>query len=131
MGLGTALSGPAMKWAVKLPDGIPRLQERLKFLGQPIDTVRHFLEHAESYAHGATPATAVVAPAQGGSLSSALFFETANFASQFFTTILLLFFLLVSGDTLLRRLVEVLPGFSNKRRAVEISFQIEKTSRSI
>ena len=34
-------------------------------------------------------------------------------------------FLLVSGDTFLRRLVEVLPHFRNKRQAVDISQQIE------
>jgi predicted PurR-regulated permease PerM len=123
-GLGTALSGPAREWAAKLPEGIPRLQERLKFLSQPIDAVRHFLEHAESYAQGDTPTT-VAAPAQAAGLSAALFSGTANVASGFFTTMLLLFFLLVSSDTFLRRLVEVLPGFRNKRRAVEISLQIE------
>jgi predicted PurR-regulated permease PerM len=36
-----------------------------------------------------------------------------------------LFFLLVSGDTFLRRLVEILPRFRDKRQAVDISQQIE------
>ena len=54
-----------------------------------------------------------------------LFTGTRNFASGFFTTILFLFFLLVSGDTFLRRLVEILPSFSNKRQAVDISQQVE------
>jgi predicted PurR-regulated permease PerM len=40
-------------------------------------------------------------------------------------TVLVLFFLLISGDTFLRRLVEVLPRFKNKRQAVDISNQIE------
>ena len=54
-----------------------------------------------------------------------LFTGTRNFASGFFTTILFLLFLLVSGDTFLRRLVEILPSFSNKRQAVDISQQVE------
>ena len=54
-----------------------------------------------------------------------LFTGTRNFASGFFTTILFLLFLLVSGDTFLRRLVEIMPSFSNKRQAVDISQQIE------
>jgi predicted PurR-regulated permease PerM len=54
-----------------------------------------------------------------------LFTGTRNFANGFFTTILFLFFLLVSGDTFLRRLVEILPSFSNKRQAVDISQQVE------
>jgi predicted PurR-regulated permease PerM len=54
-----------------------------------------------------------------------LFTGTRNFASGLFTTVLFLMFLLVSGDTFLRRLVEILPSFSNKRQAVDISQQIE------
>ena len=38
---------------------------------------------------------------------------------------LFLYFLLVSGDIFLRRLVEILPRFSSKRQAVDISQQIE------
>jgi predicted PurR-regulated permease PerM len=36
--IGAAVSGPATEWATKLPDGSPRLQERLKFLSQPVAT---------------------------------------------------------------------------------------------
>ena len=35
VGLGTAIAGPASTWAAKLPEGIPRLQERLSFLQAP------------------------------------------------------------------------------------------------
>jgi predicted PurR-regulated permease PerM len=54
-----------------------------------------------------------------------LFTGTRNFASGFFTTVLFLFFLLVSGDIFLHRLVEILPHFSSKRQVVDISRQIE------
>ena len=43
-----------------------------------------------------------------------------------FTTLVVLFYLLVSGEIFLRRLVEVLPGFGKKRQAVEISLSIEQ-----
>jgi predicted PurR-regulated permease PerM len=39
--------------------------------------------------------------------------------------VLFLFFLLVSGEIFLLRLVEILPRFSNKRQVVEISQQVE------
>src|SRR6185437_4331526 len=54
-----------------------------------------------------------------------LFAGTASFASGLFMTIIVLFFLLISGDVFLRRLVEVLPRFRDKRAAVMISQQIE------
>ena len=62
---------------------------------------------------------------RGASFLLNLFTGTRNFASGLFTTVLFLFFLLVSGDIFLRRLVEILPRFSSKRQAVDISQQIE------
>jgi predicted PurR-regulated permease PerM len=47
------------------------------------------------------------------------------FAGGLFETALVLFFMLISGDVCLRRLVEILPRFSHKRQTVEISQQIE------
>src|SRR6476660_4621126 len=49
VGLGTAISGPAGTWAAKLPEGSPRLQERLSFMRGPIDTVHRFLHQVENF----------------------------------------------------------------------------------
>jgi len=124
VGLGTAISGPARTWAAKLPEGIPRLQERLSFMREPIDTLQRFLQQVEHF--GATePSPNAASSAPGSTLLTTLFTGTRNFASGFFTTVLFLFFLLVSGDIFLLRLVEILPRFSSKRQVVEISQQIE------
>jgi len=125
VGLGTALAGPAADWAAKLPEGVPRLQERLAFLSGPIEAVRHFLAQIEAYTRGGgSAASATVSVQPTGGLSQALFAGTAGVAGDLFTTLLLLFFLLVSGDLLLRRLIEVLPTYRNKRQVVEISQRI-------
>ncbi len=124
VGLGTAISGPAGTWAAKLPEGIPRLQERLSFMREPIDTLQRFLQQVENFG-GTGPSPNAAASARGPTLLTRLFTETRNFASGFFTTVLFLFFLLVSGDVFLHRLVEILPRFSGKRQVVEISQQIE------
>ena len=124
VGLGTAISGPARTWAAKLPEGIPRLQERLSFMREPIDTLQRFLQQVKDFGTtGPSPNAAASAP--GSTLLTTLFTGTRNFASGFFTTVLFLFFLLVSGDIFLLRLVEILPRFSSKRQVVEISQQIE------
>src|SRR6266436_3097328 len=123
VGLGTAISGPAGTWAAKLPEGIPRLQERLSFMREPINTLQRFLQQVENF--GGTGSPNAAASAWGPTLLTKLFTGTRNFASGFFTTVLFLFFLLVSADIFLHRLVEILPRFSNKRQVVEISQQIE------
>jgi predicted PurR-regulated permease PerM len=123
VGLGAAIAGPASTWAAKLPEGIPRLQERFSFLQAPINTLQRFLQQVESY--GQPPGAPAAVSVGGSTLLTKLFTGTRNFASGLFTTILFLLFLLVSGDTFLRRLVEVLPSFSDKRQAVDIFQQVE------
>ena len=124
VGLGTAISGPARTWAAKLPEGIPRLEERLSFMRAPINTLQGFLQQVEDF--GATgPSPNAAAPALGLALLTKLFTGARNFASGFFMTVLFLFSLLVSGDIFLHRLVEILPRFRSKRQVVEISQQIE------
>ena len=122
VGLGTAVSGPARTWAGKLPEGVPRLQERLSFMAEPINSLQKFLQQVEDFG-GTSPS--VTTSVRGPTLLTKLFTETRNFASGFFTTVLFLFFLLVSGDIFLHRLVEILPRFSSKRQVVEISQQVE------
>ena len=124
VGLGTAISGPARTWAAKLPEGIPRLEERLSFLQVPINTLQLFLQQVEDIG-GTGPSPNGAVSERGATLLMKLFTGTQNFASGFFTTLLFLFFLLVSGDIFLHRLVEILPRFSSKRQVVEISQQIE------
>ena len=123
-GLGAALSGPAASWAQKLPSGIPKLQERLSFVSRPLTAVEKFADQAQGLTQGDQPKALAVA-VQGSGLSDRLLTGTRSLASGFLETVLVLFFLLVSGDTFLRRLVEVLPRFKNKRQAVEIFQQIE------
>ena len=125
VGLGTAVSGPARNWAGKLPEGIPRLQEKLSFVREPVNTLQRFLQQVEDFG-GTEPVTNATASAGGQTFLAKLFTGTRNFASGFFTTVLFLFFLLVSGDIFLQRFVEVLPRFSSKRQVVEIDQQIER-----
>jgi hypothetical protein len=54
VGLGAAISGPASHWATKIPEGIPRLEERLSFLRAAISAVHQFLQQTENI--GATGA---------------------------------------------------------------------------
>src|SRR5580698_5042438 len=121
----TGMSGPASSWAAKLPEGVPRLQEHLNFLRAPIEAVRQFWQQAQGYVSGDSQPAASTSPAFGAGLLLTIFSNTSAFAAGFLETVLVLFFLLLSGDTFLRRLVEVLPNFSDKRQAVEISQHIE------
>ena len=121
----SGIAGPATSWAGKLPDAIPQVQQQLEFLARPISTFQWMLGQLESVAGGGDGTTQ--APASHSfNLMGALFSGTATVAGGLFTTLVVLFYLLVSGETFMRRFVEILPTFAEKRQAVELTLDIER-----
>ena len=59
-------------------------------------------------------------------MATAVLGGTGTVAAHLLETLLVLFYLLVFGETFLRRLVEVLPRFADKREAVEITLRVER-----
>jgi predicted PurR-regulated permease PerM len=123
--LVTIISGPTADWVAKVSDGLPQVKERLSFLKEPIQSAKEIIVSAETIAQPAGPKVMPVA-IEGTRLFDRMFMTTRELATSLGMTVLMLFFLLLSGDTFLRRLVEILPSFSEKRQAVDISQQIEQ-----
>jgi predicted PurR-regulated permease PerM len=127
--LGFTLAGPAADWVAKAPDSLRLIEARLFVFKQPIADLQSVSKQVEKIAEGpATDSTSVTVTGPG--VSSFLFSGTRFMLVGLGTTVVLLFFLLVSGDLFLRRLVEILPTFSNKKQAVEISREIESNISS-
>ena len=136
LGVASALIVPASSWVAKAPQSLDELQHRLGFLGRPVRFVRHALDQMQQAMQGA-PAQGQPPPAEQpqsgfGSLSSfggvgvSVLRGTRALLGEGFTLAIMLFFLLAAGDSLLRRLIEILPTFAEKRRAVEIAGEIER-----
>jgi len=123
--LGTALSGPAGVWGQKLPDALPKLQERLHFLIDPVSTIQKTVSKAETVAGGENEKTLNVA-VRGDGLSDKLFSSTRILIGGILETLLVLFFLLISGETFQQRFIEILPKVQDKKKALQISHQIER-----
>ena len=122
--LGLSLSGPAAAWIAKAPDTLPHLEKRLSIFKKPVEDMQKATKQVEKMGEDPSPGVRSVT-VKGPSLSSFLFSGTRALLAGLLTTIVLLFFLLVSGDLFLRRLVEILPTLSNKKQAVDISHEIE------
>lgn len=122
-GLGGLLSGPAHAWAARLPEGLPRLQERVKIISAPLQSLQEMTAHAKGVLGQSAGGGA--GESAGKDIQGAILTGAQTFASEFLTTFLVLFFLLNSGDTFLRRLVEVMPRFRDKRQVIEIASQVE------
>jgi predicted PurR-regulated permease PerM len=122
------ISGPATGLIKKAPDVLPTLKEKLVLLRQPID----YLEGAFSELSDATTSASpnknlpTVALKDPPAVASQLAWITVTMLARLFKTMIILFFLLAAGDRLLRGLIEVLPRFSDKRQAVDISSEIQR-----
>jgi predicted PurR-regulated permease PerM len=125
-GLVAGLSVPATNWATKLPEGIPRLESHMAVIKNPILALQKLIQQTEEATDSPAQKGSTIAVRPDLGLSGALFTGTRAVLSGLFTTVLVLYFLLMAGDIFLRRIVEILPTFSNKRQAVDISQQIQE-----
>ena len=121
VGLVAALSVPAANWAERLPQGIPRLEAHLEVIKGPIHALQKVIQQAEQVADAPPSQGSVVSVRRDLGLTGALFAGTRSILGGLFTTVLVLYFLLVAGNIFLRRIAEILPTFTNKRQAVDIS----------
>jgi predicted PurR-regulated permease PerM len=125
-GFVAALSVPAATWAERLPEGLPRLEAHLQVIKGPIQALQKIIQQAEQVADAPPGRGSIVSVRRDLGLTGALFAGTRSVLDGLFTTVLVLYFLLVAGNIFLRRIVEILPTFSNKRQAVDISQQIQE-----
>ena len=137
-GIGAAISVPASGWIGRAPESLPALQQKLSFLNGPI----HAVENGARKLQGLMDQTSSTAPPKGvprviavqqssgtsglTSVGSSILIGTRAFLGQLFSMLLMLFFLLYEGDSLLRRFVEIMPTWNDKRRTVQIASEIER-----
>ncbi|GBQ12144.1 transporter [Swaminathania salitolerans LMG 21291] len=135
-GIGTAISVPAAAWLTKVPQSLPALQDKLAFLQGPIESLQRgyyrVISLVSSSSHHHVSAAAAASSSASNSAEtlrlwgSSVLVGTRAFMGELFTMLLMLFFLMTEGDSLLRRIVEIMPTYSDKRRLVQITTQIER-----
>ena len=119
------LMAPASDWISKGPRSVAVLEERLHIVKQPVELIQDAIKRIEGLAKSSSDRTPAVAVQDSG-LGGLIFRGTRDVLGELLILIVVLFFMLSAGDTLLRRLVEILPTFSDKKRAVEIVSEIEQ-----
>jgi predicted PurR-regulated permease PerM len=121
-GLGMLLSSPAASWAQDLPNAWAKLQDSFALLREPAGRVQRALGQL-GIGFDAKAVSGMLQPAEW---VTAVFSSTGTVASTLLQVLLILFYLLVFGETFLRRAVEILPRFRDKREVVELSLHIER-----
>jgi predicted PurR-regulated permease PerM len=125
LGLGIyELAGPAYDWAQQAPRSLQRLERKLADFKKPVQTMSKATAQVEKITKvgGEEPPKIEV---RQESLGERLFSQTTEVLAAGSVLLILLFFLLASGDMFLRKLIRVLPSLSDKKTAVEIARQIE------
>lgn len=133
------LSGPVQTYVEDAPFIAADVERKLRGISEAIETVNEAGEQLSEVADsdGEDGAAALVGSDQGGQdqvvvssgpgLLTRMAMTAPFVAGQIVFTLVLLYFLLASGDLLQRKLVAALPSRTDKRRAVEIVQSIEET----
>jgi predicted PurR-regulated permease PerM len=113
-----ALAQPALGWFHDAPAALRNFVPKLKGITQPLEAA----SRATQSLVGGQAAVRVQPPRQAAVASTACDVRAAapKVLAAVLTVVLLVFFFLVFGDTLLRRLVQLTPGFGYRRHAVAI-----------
>ena len=117
--IGAAISVPASGWIAKAPESLPTLEKKLSYLRQPLGYIQQGMQKMEQLVQSSgepgerqsappsRPASSASSAASLGSVGLSVLSGTRAFVGNLFMLVVVLFFLLSSGDSLLRRLVEV------------------------
>jgi len=114
------LSGPAMEWVESAPRDLQVAEYKLRGLTKPLDKMQKAAEEVDQATEVEGEEATRTVKVQEASASEMLMNQTQEFVSGLLIMLFLLFFLLASGDLLLRKVVAVLPRFRHRRNAVRI-----------
>lgn len=124
------LFAPASRWMETLPAQIDEIEDKLRAIRGPIESVERATEQVEDLATPPeSPVPAADEPVQvevrGASLPDIVIAEMQGAAIGLILVTTLLYFLLASGDHFLQKLVKAQTRLADKKRAVEIVRQVK------
>lgn len=119
------LAAPASEWVERAPSAFRELEERLDFVKEPLRQMTEATESVEAATDVDGEAPSPEVTVRQPSLAWVVFDEAADVVSAGVIVLVLLYFLLAGSDTFLRKVVEILPTFKDKKRAVEITREVE------
>ncbi|MBA2682994.1 MAG: AI-2E family transporter, partial [Gemmatimonadaceae bacterium] len=124
---GYFLTDPAQEWITKAPQSVAAANVKIRKLRKPMEQVS---KSADQMARAATSGSSSSPRPQEVTLAGPTlmdrFVETsAAFLAGVLETLVLLYFLLASGDLFLQKLTKMLPLFRDKKKAVAIARETE------
>ena len=119
------VGAPARDWMAKLPQTVRLIEGKVKDLKRSVQNVSRAGAEVDRLTSLGGPDKIQRVEVRRPSLGETLLAPTQDFLVSAGIIVILLYFLLASGDLFLRKLVAVLPSLHEKKIAVEITRQIE------
>jgi predicted PurR-regulated permease PerM len=121
------LAQPAATWISQAPSSLRKVEDKLRVLRKPVDEVSETAKRVEEITGGNTAgATPQVEIKQDG-LKEMILGNTQSILVGGALICTLLFFLLAGGDLFLQKLIKVMPTLKDKKMALAISQETEKS----
>jgi predicted PurR-regulated permease PerM len=127
VGLGAyALSWPATSWAARAPESLQRVETRLKPLFRGVEKLTRTAQQVEQITESATaggpPAVKVKEPGIGATVLGGM----QSFLGGAAIILTLVYFLLASGENVIRKIVQSFPRLADRQRAESIAREMEE-----
>jgi predicted PurR-regulated permease PerM len=121
-----SLSQPATEWMAKGSEGLNDIEQKLIELKKPVEKLtKETAERVEKLTKLNDDKKTQVVEVKRASLVNIVFNQTWEFVIGIALIIILLYFLLASGDLFLLKLLKVFTPLKDENRAIEIAHQIE------
>lgn len=121
-----ALKDPATDWLREAPYSLKQLEYRIEELRKPIADMKAASDALDDLRGGDAQADKEVVVKEQA-LDEIVVIETSSALMSVFTTLVVLFFILGWGQRLFRNLVSVIPQFGDRREAVNLVRDIERS----
>jgi predicted PurR-regulated permease PerM len=122
------LSEPVTDWLGRAPQIMGKISTQIQRFKKPVEKMSQAGEQVSSMTNvtgGDQSKKPTQVEIKGPGFASGLFTKTRDVMVELVILLVLLYFLLSSGDLFLRKLIHVLPKFDDKKRAVMIMREIE------
>lgn len=114
----------AQVWLSQAPARAQVAARRLQAITKPVDQVTRVVDQITSERNAPTRSAVVVQPSRA---STALYGTTGAIAVGLGETLILLYALLAVGDLFLQKIIEVIPRFADREKAITISREMESS----
>ncbi|MBM7070085.1 AI-2E family transporter [Actibacterium sp. 188UL27-1] len=119
------LSAPAAQFIEDLPSLMDEIKQKLSAAGGTLEAINDATVAAEEIIDGQDAETVEVEVVSNTGIAATLFSMAPGFLSRILFALILIFFLIASGDMFLTKTVQSFERFADKRRAVEVAHSIE------